>query len=101
MLVSGRISLKLTQPAKGFPCIAKYSSLNEKITTIICKFLDLPVKAIVTVDMHSLYQTVESVDLGRVQVQTVNRQPLRYAGLELGGNIKHTSYWWRVLIREL
>ena len=62
LLVSGRIFPKLTSmslTSKGvFP--AKYTLPNEKIPAIICKFLDRPVKAIVTVHMDSLLEQTDS-----------------------------------------
>ena len=45
--------------SKGsFPAKCRLS--NENIPTIICKFLDRPVNAIVTVDMQSLLEQTDS-----------------------------------------
>ena len=62
MLLSGRISPKLTSMSptgKGvFPAIYRLSI--ETNPAVICKFLDWPVKAIVTVQMHSLLEQTDS-----------------------------------------
>ena len=62
LLLTGRISPKLTSmspTSKGvFPAIYRLSI--EKIPAVICKFLDWPVKAIVTVQMHSLLEQTDS-----------------------------------------
>ena len=53
----------MSPTSKGaFP--AKYGLTNEKIPTKICKFLDGPVKAIVTVHMQSLLEQTDSTVWG-------------------------------------
>ena len=56
LLVSCRMSQKFTRlsvTSKG-DFAAKYRLSNEKSPAIICKFVDCPVKAFITVDMCSL-----------------------------------------------
>ena len=49
------------QPAQGFSLLnIEYILSIGKITVIMCKFLDWPVKAIVTAHMHSLLEQTES-----------------------------------------
>ena len=62
LLVSGRISPKLTSifPTSKEVFPANYILSVEEIPAIICKFLNLPVKAIVRVPMHSLLEQTDS-----------------------------------------
>ena len=68
--------LKLTSmfPTSKVVFSAKYRLSNEKIPAIICKFLDRPVEAIVTVAMHSL---------GNYGLDSLSQPMLRWGWLSL------------------